>query len=75
MWICEKGGRCVDPCDDCEYHIEVEPVKHGKWIEVRQADSYGLRVMWECSCCGTKENWLANYCPYCGADMRGGNDG
>lgn len=26
MFICEKSGRCVDPCDNCEHHIEVEPV-------------------------------------------------
>ena len=26
MWICEKGGRCVDPCNDCYHYIEVEPI-------------------------------------------------
>ena len=52
--------------------IEAEPVKHGRWFEVKQPDRYGLRVMQECSCCGTRENWLANYCPNCGAKMDGG---
>ena len=26
MWICERGDHCVDSCDGCEYHIEVEQV-------------------------------------------------
>lgn len=26
MWICERGDHCVDSCDGCEYHIEVEQI-------------------------------------------------
>ena len=26
MYICEKDGHCVDPCDDCDHYIEVETI-------------------------------------------------
>ena len=64
-------GNEYDLIDKCPT-IEVETVKHGRWIEVKQPDRYGLRVMQECSCCGSRENWRANYCPNCGAKMDGG---
>lgn len=57
---------------DCPLH-DVRPVVRGKWIEFDE-DS------WECSNCGQlwtlndgtpKENNM-NYCPNCGAEMRGG---
>lgn len=48
---------------------EVPPIKRGRWIGT-----------WSCSCCGRafyewegKPDW--NYCPICGADMRGEQSG
>ena len=50
--------------------IEAEPVKHGRWIDVRE---YCGDFM--CSNCdalyGTNK---FNYCPNCGATMDGGNN-
>lgn len=46
--------------------IDAEPVRHGKWIEYPTAD--GLN---QCSVCGVLRFGDSNYCPNCGADMRG----
>ena len=48
---------------------DVEPVKHGRWIE---KDKYTFGVMYDCSICGDRildngHSW--NYCPNCGAKM------
>lgn len=44
---------------------EVEPVKHGKWI-----DKGKDKVMrWICPECGRKDKYIYNYCPDCGAKM------
>ena len=54
---------------------DVQPVQHGKWIE--QGEPY--IDTYECSCCGRwftldygtlKENNY-NYCPKCGAKLKG----
>lgn len=46
--------------------------KHGKWVfgfdeETGEQDLYA----WTCSLCGDKYPWQPNFCPNCGADMRG----
>lgn len=46
--------------------IDAEPVKHGKWIEYPIADG-----MNQCSECGVLRFGESNYCPNCGAYMRG----
>lgn len=46
--------------------IDAEPVRHGKWIEYPTADG-----MNQCSVCGVLRFGESNYCPNCGADMRG----
>ena len=66
--------------------IDTEPVKHGEWInrritkkDVRHLETYGELVGYHdiCSVCGfdIHEFWYATgkpqYCPKCGADMRG----
>ena len=50
--------------------IEVEPVKHGRWIDIREA--YNDVPQSKCSLCGCKIIGLEsryNYCPNCGAKM------
>ena len=50
----------------------VEPErKHGEWIKEKEND-----VLCHCSTCGYKvasalSNLFYNFCPHCGADMRG----
>jgi len=48
--------------------LEVEPVKHGKWI-------YDFWCAFKCSECGAKKDKykgenLTPYCPMCGAKMK-----
>lgn len=46
--------------------IDAEPVRHGKWFEYPIADG-----MNQCSVCGVLRFGESNYCPNCGAYMRG----
>ena len=68
----------------------IEPRKKGKWYEITESDCSGYDpvlagyedpvVGFVCSCCGYGEEkevmgeTLWNFCPNCGADMRGGED-
>ena len=52
---------------------DVSPVRHGRWVK--------RGCKWQCTQCkvlmsidGTPKENLLNYCPNCGADMRGRND-
>ncbi len=48
--------------------IEAEPVRHGKWEEIKNA--YGELEGWLCKC-GREVKSKENYCPNCGARMDG----
>ena len=54
--------------------IEAEPVRHGEWLPTRDSNKK------ECSNCGVIHliaqypHGQANYCPNCGAKMKGAND-
>ena len=60
--------------------IDVQPVVHGKWEEGLCYDYYSKGVLEsKCSICGSWNlfdsdgyNCESNFCPNCGADMRGG---
>lgn len=57
---------------------EVEPVRHGRWIDKQEDDM--TEGMWRCSVCGEDFYFLednpseygAEYCSACGARMDGG---
>lgn len=46
-----------------------QPVRHGQWLERNS----GLQKWIRCSSCGSRQHYTdkTNYCPNCGADMRG----
>ena len=46
--------------------IEAEPIKHGRWKPVEDADLWRGYV---CSRCYKAVNQKENYCPRCGAKM------
>lgn len=48
--------------------IEAEPVMHGRWIEKDD----GVMHCTECDRVGNPH--IDNYCPNCGANMKGGGD-
>ena len=41
--------------------------KRGKWIDLGK----DRIIRWQCSECGRKDTHIYNYCPDCGAEMRG----
>lgn len=51
---------------------DVKPVVRGEWEEI---DYEGVGFLhYECPFCGEHSFYKPNYCPNCGADMRGEND-
>lgn len=81
----EKVGRVLIEGDDHFgglYYIDAEPVKHGKWIEAEWVDLNDWTTWRKCSCCGESLSKYVegfgrrdfpqmNYCPNCGAKMKG----
>ena len=54
--------------------VDAVPVVHGRWLESTNTDY--MMSQFTCSECGVKyiaKTW--NYCPNCGADMRGDGNG
>ena len=57
-------GGVVDCNDIARFPaVDAEPVRHGRW-------EHGMR----CTQCGQIDLSKPNYCPNCGADMRGCKD-
>ena len=82
-FICEKQGRCcphefydsieqaITDSEDgvpCDHLIEVDPVRHGRWINHTMIDGH---IHAECSECH-KIRIIDNFCPNCGCRMDGG---
>jgi hypothetical protein len=78
------GIRLARNIVEDEPTIDAEPVRHGKWITCTSSEHWKCS---ECGCRAgywfNEENsgieswemdfseWLSDYCPQCGADMRG----
>lgn len=71
-YLKEKAEDCVRYVQDgIEEVPSVSTKKQGKWIKKDNT--------FKCPFCGAygvdiKEEYFFNYCPYCGADLRGRND-
>ena len=69
-WVDDMIGEIVD----APFYDEMAPIVHGKWVK----RMFGTH---ECSNCHNDpchydgvtgySEWLTDFCPYCGADMRG----
>ena len=80
--FCEKckgyyDGHCVHR-GECDVDViqtapaaDVQPVHRGHWIEKTGFDGWGDNI-YTCSECDTTEYVESNYCPNCGAELRGG---
>ena len=44
----------------------------GKWIT--RTEDNGVNYRFYCSCCDREVTQITDFCPYCGADMRGAED-
>jgi rubrerythrin len=54
---------------------DVEEVKHGEWIEIIKDIGRGRTLIkYQCNKCDVYTAKELNYCPNCGADMRGVKD-
>lgn len=51
---------------------DVRPVVRGEW-KSKNTDALTLLDVRTCSVCGLKKVFITNFCPSCGADMRGGD--
>lgn len=51
-----------------EPRIEVERVRHARWMFHEQKSGY----LWKCSNCNGNFDQRFSYCPYCGSKMDGG---
>ena len=58
----------IDKIDDAP---TIEPErKKGEWIDLDYTEAW----LYKCDQCGRRSDFKDNYCPDCGADMRGDSD-
>ena len=62
VWFTPNGAKLL-----VEEQPTIEERKKGKWKPI----SDGYVDIYECNQCGETEDYERNYCPNCGADMRG----
>ena len=70
----ESGKHTADEVErilDTIPPADVRPVKRGRWVYgIVRAD---IPIPLECSACEWQVTRRTNFCPNCGADMRGGD--
>jgi len=77
-WDMEQGYLNAIECVEEQPTIDAEPVRRGKWIwKGEDGDSRWMCSECKCkeyvsTCNGVPDIW--QYCPNCGADMRGKTD-
>ena len=83
-WIKDENLECIIATELNRLSITIDDLPKtcmlpkGNWIKTAR-ERIDRCPVWECSLCGDEvSSWLPeefNYCPYCGADMRGGDNG
>ena len=53
---------------------DVQPVRRGKWLEIAGYGGWS-ETYYQCPECNTTEYIPSNYCPNCGAELRGVENG
>ena len=84
---CEEFDGIYADCHQCPLEgvklklrdlpfADVRPVVRGKWGYRWKVHGDGRRPteLFPCSVCGFENTCVTNFCPSCGADMRGGED-
>lgn len=54
--------------------VDAVEVVHGRMFEVTPDAECPWHKVWECSLCGNRGDVWYNYCPNCGAKMRGDSE-
>lgn len=68
---CSYCGKWKKWADKNERNLSMKRErKTGEWID--KGEDYMIR--WTCSNCGRRDTHIYNFCPDCGADMRGENN-
>lgn len=60
----------IETVIDDQPTVDAVPVVHGEWIDRNGSIVSPFWERYECSECGARSD-NSNYCPNCGADMRG----
>lgn len=81
QWLLEVYGDYIGDNGESKYNVPLEVVRQsikdapsaeavqGEWIE---EDEYG--DLWVCDQCGFANEYKINFCPNCGARMKGGDE-
>ena len=78
-WICAPGVRCNESSDKCGCIRGIKALpsaqperKKGKWTA---EDCHAMTYKYCCSSCRAHHRARYDFCPTCGADMRGDSNG
>ena len=75
-----KADTSIAYCIDNIKPVDAKAVVCGEWIPIyntyyNQVGEWQIADEWYCSKCEIHSRSKSNYCPNCGADMRGVEDG
>ena len=70
--VCGIGKVTLECMDELMAMIADRP--QGEWVYGTDEDGNEDAYPWTCSICGEKYPWHPNYCPNCGARMKGADD-
>lgn len=68
----DKAEECNFDCDICDFAKTLYNAGYRKQSEGRYCADPKYRTLGSCSECGGDVTCLNNYCPNCGAKMKGG---
>lgn len=76
-WVMDNDEHMVEEIVERQPYVDAEPVRHAKWVHMKDYDSL-IDSTWMCSSCNGKVYMSLDdspndhgftYCPMCGAKM------
>ena len=67
------NGDLAVPIVDVLHAPTIEPERNGEWVSLDDFRGKRNEFGYKCSECGIQNDYQDNYCPNCGADMKGEN--
>jgi hypothetical protein len=80
VYVDQVRGAILRVCPSASYivdrlpAVDAVPVIYGEWIQKRHEDPRGDFNLYHCSECDSPNAQQRNFCPECGAKMRGATD-